>query len=58
MTTLNTLIGTGAVFAVLGMLLAWEIHRRIGNAGIVDVAWSAETATLAIFFSVSIVKRS
>ena len=52
MTTLNTLIGAGALFAVLGMLLAWEAHRRIGNAGIVDVAWSAETALLAIFFAI------
>ena len=49
---MTTLVGVGAVFAVLGMLLAWQLHRRLGNAGIVDVAWSAETAVLAIFFSV------
>ena len=52
MTTFIALLAIGALFAVLGMLLAWNVHRRIGNAGLVDVAWSAETALLAAFFSV------
>lgn len=49
---MTTLLVAGGVFAVLGMLIAWQIHRQLRNAGIVDVAWSSEVAMLAIFFSV------
>jgi steroid 5-alpha reductase family enzyme len=41
----------GLLFACLLMALIWRIAIRIGNAGIVDIAWSAGFAPIAIFFA-------
>jgi steroid 5-alpha reductase family enzyme len=41
----------GLLFAIVLMALIWRIAVRIGNAGIVDIAWSAGFAPLAIFFA-------
>lgn len=43
----------GLLFAVALMALIWGIAVRIGNAGIVDIAWSAGFAPIAIFFAFS-----
>jgi steroid 5-alpha reductase family enzyme len=41
----------GLLFAVLLMAVIWAIAVRIRNAGIVDIAWSAGFAPLAILFA-------
>jgi steroid 5-alpha reductase family enzyme len=41
----------GLLFAVVLMAAIWAIAVRIGNAGIVDIAWSAGFAPMAIFFA-------
>jgi steroid 5-alpha reductase family enzyme len=38
-------------FAVVLMTLIWRLAIRIGNAGIVDIAWSAGFAPVVIFFA-------
>jgi steroid 5-alpha reductase family enzyme len=43
----------GALFAVLLMAVVWGIAVRIGNAGIVDIAWSAGFAPVAVFFALA-----
>ena len=43
------LIGWAVVAAL--MLVLWAVQRRTGNAGIVDVAWAASIAALAVFFA-------
>jgi steroid 5-alpha reductase family enzyme len=45
------LIGWATV--ALLMLVLWEVQRRTGNAGIVDVGWAASIAGLAIFFAIA-----
>jgi hypothetical protein len=35
----------------VGMLVAWSIARRIHDAGVVDVTWSAGVGVLAIAFA-------
>ena len=42
----------GLLFAVLLMAVIWGIAVRINNAGIVDIAWSAGFAPIAILFAV------
>jgi steroid 5-alpha reductase family enzyme len=37
--------------AAAGMALVWVLHRRLRNAGIVDVAWAAEVAMVAGLFA-------
>ena len=39
------------LFAVLLMTLVWRIALRIGNAGIVDIAWSAGFTPVVIFYA-------
>jgi len=41
----------GLLFALLLMAIVWLIAVRIVNAGIVDIAWSAGFAPLAVFFA-------
>ena len=41
----------GLLFAVLMMAVIWAIAVRINNAGIVDIAWSAGFAPVAILFA-------
>jgi steroid 5-alpha reductase family enzyme len=41
------------LFAIVLMALVWRLAIRIGNAGIVDIAWSAGFAPVAIFFAVA-----
>lgn len=48
---LITLLGIGAVMIALLMALIWWFSERIHNAGIVDVAWSAWFALLAILYA-------
>jgi steroid 5-alpha reductase family enzyme len=43
----------GLLFAVALMAVIWLIAVRIGNAGIVDIAWSAGFAPLALFFALA-----
>ncbi len=38
-------------FAMVLMAAVWLISRRINNAGIVDIAWSAGFAPMAIFYA-------
>ena len=40
----------GAALVVAVMVTAWIVHLRQNNAGIVDVAWSANLAFLAILY--------
>jgi steroid 5-alpha reductase family enzyme len=42
---------SGLLFALLLMAVVWLTALRIGNAGIVDIAWSAGFAPLAVFFA-------
>lgn len=46
-----TLATWGAVLVVAVMFAAWVVHLRRENAGIVDVAWSANLALLAILYA-------
>ncbi len=46
----GTLAAWGAVLVLSVMFLAWVVHLRQGNAGIVDVAWSANIAFLAMLY--------
>jgi steroid 5-alpha reductase family enzyme len=39
------------LFALVLMALVWRLAIRIGNAGIVDIAWSAGFAPVVIFFA-------
>src|SRR6202034_2354114 len=39
------------VFAVLLMVLIWRLAIRIGNAGIVDIAWAGGFAPVAIWYA-------
>ena len=39
------------VFAIVLMALIWRLAIRIGNAGIVDIAWSAGFAPVVIFYA-------
>jgi steroid 5-alpha reductase family enzyme len=41
------------LFAIVLMTLVWWLAVRIGNAGIVDIAWSAGFAPVAIFYAVT-----
>jgi steroid 5-alpha reductase family enzyme len=41
------------LFAIALMALVWRLAVRIGNAGIVDIAWSAGFAPLVIFYAAS-----
>lgn len=41
----------GLGFAVFVMVVLWLVQRKTGNAGIVDVGWSAGIATLALGYS-------
>jgi steroid 5-alpha reductase family enzyme len=41
----------GLLFAVVLMALVWAIAVRIRNAGIVDIAWSAGFAPIAVLFA-------
>jgi len=41
----------GLLFAIVLMALVWRLAVRIGNAGIVDVAWSAGFAPLVLFYA-------
>jgi steroid 5-alpha reductase family enzyme len=43
----------GLLFAVASMAVVWAIAVRIGNAGIVDIAWSAGFAPVAVFFALA-----
>ncbi|HWW20885.1 MAG TPA: DUF1295 domain-containing protein [Steroidobacteraceae bacterium] len=43
----------GLLFAFVLMAAIWGIALRIGNAGIVDIAWSAGFAPMAIFFALA-----
>ena len=39
------------LFAIVLMTLIWRLARRIGNAGIVDIAWSAGFAPVVLFYA-------
>jgi steroid 5-alpha reductase family enzyme len=39
------------LFAIVLMTLVWWLAIRLGNAGIVDIAWSAGFAPVAIFYA-------
>jgi len=41
----------GLLFAFILMAVIWAVAVRIGNAGVVDIAWSAGFAPVAIFFA-------
>jgi steroid 5-alpha reductase family enzyme len=41
------------LFAVVLMALVWRLAIRLGNAGIVDIAWSAGFAPVVIFFALA-----
>lgn len=43
----------GLLFALALMAVIWAIAVRIGNAGIVDIAWSAGFAPMAIFLALA-----
>jgi steroid 5-alpha reductase family enzyme len=43
----------GLLFALVLMAVIWAIAVKIGNAGIVDIAWSAGFAPMAIFFALA-----
>ncbi len=45
-----TLLGIGTAVALVTMAVVWFISERIGNAGIVDVAWSGIFALLATVY--------
>jgi steroid 5-alpha reductase family enzyme len=47
----GALAAWGAVLVVAVMVTAWVAHLRRQNAGIVDVAWSANLAFLAILYA-------
>ncbi|MGD8396071.1 MAG: DUF1295 domain-containing protein, partial [Candidatus Eiseniibacteriota bacterium] len=44
---------TGGAGAALLMLLLWLVQRRTGNAGIIDVGWSAAVGGMAVFCAVA-----
>lgn len=44
------LAARGAVLVTAVMLAAWVLQRRTKNAGVVDVAWSANLAFLALLY--------
>ncbi|MCS6771886.1 MAG: DUF1295 domain-containing protein [Kiritimatiellae bacterium] len=41
----------GCAAAMIAMVFLWLIQRRIGNAGIVDVAWAAGIGSLFVIFA-------
>ena len=41
----------GTVLVAAVMVAAWAVHLSNNNAGIVDVAWSANLAFLAILYA-------
>jgi steroid 5-alpha reductase family enzyme len=43
----------GLLFAFVLMAIVWGIAVRIGNAGVVDIAWSAGFAPVAIFYALA-----
>ena len=45
------LAACGAALAAAVMIAAWAVHLRTCNAGVVDVAWSANLALLAILYA-------
>ncbi|MGI9429692.1 MAG: DUF1295 domain-containing protein [Bythopirellula sp.] len=49
----NTLLPLliGLVFASALMTGLWQLQRKTGNAGIVDVAWAATVGLLAVFYA-------
>lgn len=49
--TLQILIGLLAVVAMMAGL--WLVQRKTGNAGIVDVGWSAGVGMLGVFFAIT-----
>ena len=53
MTTLLLLLGAGLGLALLLMALVWRVAVRIGNAGIVDVAWAASFLPLAWLYALA-----
>lgn len=42
---------TALLFAVVLMVLVWRLALRIGNAGIVDIAWAAGFAPVVIWYA-------
>lgn len=49
----TTLIVVGLLAAGLLMAALWAIQRKTGNAGIVDVGWSAGVGMLGVLFAVA-----
>ena len=47
-----TLWLAGLLFACTLMALIWRLAVRIGNAGIVDIAWAAGFAPIALLYAV------
>lgn len=45
------LLAVAAGIVIVLMTVVWLISRKIGNAGIVDVAWSANFTLLAVLFA-------
>ena len=41
----------GLATVSLAMMLLWGVQRKTGNAGIVDVVWSASVGILGVFFA-------
>jgi steroid 5-alpha reductase family enzyme len=41
------------LFAVVLMALSWRLALRLGNAGIVDIAWAAGFAPMALWFAIA-----
>ena len=49
----NTLLPLliGLIFASGLMTALWQVQRKTGNAGIVDIAWAATVGWLGIFYA-------
>lgn len=53
MLTVTTQLGICLGAAVFAMLVLWLVQKRTGDAGIVDVAWSAGLGLAAIFYALT-----
>lgn len=51
MSPLFTLAATGWIVAAAVMALLWAVQRRTGNAGVVDVGWTALVGGLAVVYA-------
>jgi steroid 5-alpha reductase family enzyme len=49
--TFITLIAAGWLLAAIVMAVLWALHRRVRNAALIDAAWTALVAGLAILYA-------